>query len=514
MYRYMIKLNGLKCKYTTFTSVIILFSIVLTFSLFAWIKFWHDRNEKVLISVPGKIETLDPGIAVDLNTKLLHAAIYAPLFRIVASQLVPVLADRWEYLPNKLELLIHIKKNLRFSDGTKLTAADVNFSIHYWSSGELMESQHLEPILGMKDYRNHSATVISGLEVVDSFTLKIRLTHNDPNFVKSLALPRFVILKKDFNSKSREAYFQSPITSGPFMVDSFDGTTLLLKRNSYYFGNIPRAKSIKLFSLSYSNALLAFKQRQLDNLLFYDVNSQSEVSDIDVVVDVLPPNSTVALGILNLPGVNSSKEFRCEIARQILASSRLRDCFQGSSAAVSYFPPIVKRQEIDRGMQNAVGKMNLSGADVEIYMQQDYLDRCPTLREPGVFESGKLKFADLDKMFELLKKRELKLFVEEFGYKGDNLFSMLQYFDPTAAEYILGDPIPGLEQLFIKSRHLSVLNNQNSLAGKIVQLLIQGCWVTPILYPASYRVYRSGFLGASTLLNYQSRVEWEQVGYE
>lgn len=114
-----------------------------------------------------------------------------------------------------------LQDGLKFSDGTAVTAEDVKFSLerHLEVGGSL-------PI---------SAQVAS-VEAQDEKTVVITLDAPFSPFLSELANFTNGIIPKDFGGKTEEEFFENPVGTGPFAVETWDpaGDVTFVK-NEYYW---------------------------------------------------------------------------------------------------------------------------------------------------------------------------------------------------------------------------------------------------------------------------------------
>lgn len=91
------------------------------------------------------------------------------------SKPVPDLAEKWDISADQLTYTFHLRKNLKFSDGSPLTADDVAFTLTLLHDkayeGGLDIAQYA--VKGGKEYKEGKATSIEGIQVVDPQTIKI-----------------------------------------------------------------------------------------------------------------------------------------------------------------------------------------------------------------------------------------------------------------------------------------------------------------------------------------------------
>ncbi len=136
-----------------------------------------------------------------------------------------------------------IRPDARFSNGMPVTASDFKYSM------TRSLDPHLKPgvswgqpfdagvFAGAQDFVNGKAKSVSGIQVVDSHTIRFVLTHKDPVLPDLLALTFNMVLPQAVVSKESEETFNlHPIGAGPFMLQSWRrGSEAILVRNPYYF---------------------------------------------------------------------------------------------------------------------------------------------------------------------------------------------------------------------------------------------------------------------------------------
>lgn len=144
---------------------------------------------------------------------------------------------------------IKLNKNSRWSDDTKLTSKDVEFTI------EMMQNKIINPSQYM---------VWSGVKtsVPDEETINIHLSNPARNFIYSLNFPILPEHKlKDVSpEKMRENSFsENPITSGPFKLRSFQKTegrkSIFMDANPNYFMGKPKLDRFEIRAYTEHNRL-------------------------------------------------------------------------------------------------------------------------------------------------------------------------------------------------------------------------------------------------------------------
>ena len=151
-----------------------------------------------------------------------------PLIRISAdgTKLEPAVADKYEMADDGLSYTFHIRPDIKFSDGTPVTADDVVFSIQRTAS----EGNWKWTLDNMQE-----------IAKVDDATVKITLKEKSTAFLSDLALLNNAVLSKAaFDKMGKDEFMKHPIGTGPFMIsDWVVGDHITLVKNPNYWEMAP-----------------------------------------------------------------------------------------------------------------------------------------------------------------------------------------------------------------------------------------------------------------------------------
>ncbi len=167
-------------------------------------------------------------------------------------KLVPVLAQKWLISPDQLTYTFYLRKGLKFSDGSPLTAADVAFTLTLLDdpsySGYIDISKAF--IKGGQAYKEGKAGSIEGIKVIDPLTIKI--TTEKIN-AQTLFLLGVQVLPKAYYGKGyqrgkldylRELY-SKPLGAGPYKFEKYvPDQEIRYIANPYYYSGKPRVEHL------------------------------------------------------------------------------------------------------------------------------------------------------------------------------------------------------------------------------------------------------------------------------
>ncbi|MFQ5401483.1 MAG: peptide ABC transporter substrate-binding protein [Anaerolineae bacterium] len=194
------------------------------------------RDEAVYL-VGSQPRTLDPALT--------HGGPDGPLGHLFSGlvtldtdlQVQPDLAAGWTVSDDGLVYTFFLRQHARFHDGRPVTAADVVYS---WeraadpATGSDTAATYLGDIVGVQDMLNGTADHISGLRMLDDYTLEVRLTAPIVYFLAKLAYPVTFVVDRD--NVSRRDWEHQPNGAGPFKLQSWrDDEIMVLARNENFY---------------------------------------------------------------------------------------------------------------------------------------------------------------------------------------------------------------------------------------------------------------------------------------
>ncbi|HET8910966.1 MAG TPA: peptide ABC transporter substrate-binding protein [Ktedonobacteraceae bacterium] len=229
--------------------------------------------------------TLDPAQVSDLTGTSTVQMLFTGLVQIDDHmQVRPQIAKSWELGPDGMTWTFHLKPNLKFSDGTPLTAKDVAYSLNRALLPATKST--IAPIyLGLiKDSDNllagHLSTLIGDSIVVnDSSTLVITTSKKAPYFLSMLSNPCADVVEKsliDTYGSQFTDHLDVGGSSGPFKTLLYThGKELDLVPNPYYYGPRPQLRKV----------ILPFYQQTNDEYMAYQ---EGKVDISDIPTNVFP----------------------------------------------------------------------------------------------------------------------------------------------------------------------------------------------------------------------------------
>ncbi|MCR9121024.1 MAG: ABC transporter substrate-binding protein [Phyllobacteriaceae bacterium] len=164
---------------------------------------------------------------------------------------VPALAERIEQVDDTTHLMT-LRRGVLFHDGSEMRAEDVAFTF----GSERMRNEDA-PGYGVGQ---QSLALISDVEVVDDYTVRITTSAPDPIFQRRWAgVGTGIISRAAYEAADDfETWARNPIAAGPYkVVDMRENDFILLEAHDDYWGGMPPLQSIRFQMVSELSARIA-----------------------------------------------------------------------------------------------------------------------------------------------------------------------------------------------------------------------------------------------------------------
>lgn len=208
-------------------SMIIKWAAATALALAATLAVAQPAKETLTIDLPGDAATLDPHLQWNTDSYSVYRNIFDNLLtRDAEGKIVPQIASAWTYV-NDTTIDFDIREDVSFQDGSKLSAADVVYSIKRITNPALKSPQ-----LSQFDQ-------INGAEVIAPN--RVRITTKSPYPALLAQLVKLSIVPQAYVEKVGDQQFnQQPLGSGPYrLVNWQKGVQIELQANERYWRVTP-----------------------------------------------------------------------------------------------------------------------------------------------------------------------------------------------------------------------------------------------------------------------------------
>jgi len=208
----------------------------------------QKRTDTIIVGLTDPSGAFTPYFQQSGYDGNVSSLLYASLVNVDDKGLpVPELAESWDISDDALTYTFHLKSDLKFSDGSPLTADDVAFTwtiLHdkaYDGDSQVLTLN----VVGGAAYKAGTATTITGIKVTDPKTISVTL--EKPNATALVTLGSNVLSKayygKDYKFGQLDyikKLHEKPVGNGPYTLEKFiPGQEVRFVANEYYYKGKP-----------------------------------------------------------------------------------------------------------------------------------------------------------------------------------------------------------------------------------------------------------------------------------
>ena len=229
--------------------------------------------------------TLDPAMARESTTLEYIVEIFSGLVCFDPDlKLTPDIAKSWDISSDGTIYTFHLRQGAEFHSGKKVTANDFKYSLERAcdpATGSQTAETYLGDIVGVKEKLQGKANEISGIKVIDDYTLQITIDAPKEYFLPKLSYPTAFVVDKA-NVESGENWWKKPNGTGPFKLREWKGgKQITLERNELYYLEPAKVRKVA-YLLGGGVPMTMYEANKIDITPVY-------LSDIERVLD--PSNS-------------------------------------------------------------------------------------------------------------------------------------------------------------------------------------------------------------------------------
>lgn len=200
-------------------------------------------NNAVVVSQASKPKSLDPNMYNEIPALTITKQIFNTLLRVDdKGNIVPELAESYEYV-TPTELVIKLKKGIKFHNGDTMTSKDVVFSINRMLN---------------KPASRIMIDAISKVETLDDYTVRIILSKPSSPLLFGLAHPLTAILNEKDTITKDDVIATAPMGTGPYkFVEWGSGEKIELVAFDDYFEGRPKIDTLTYRAITENSSRLA-----------------------------------------------------------------------------------------------------------------------------------------------------------------------------------------------------------------------------------------------------------------
>ncbi|MCX6003601.1 MAG: peptide ABC transporter substrate-binding protein [Chloroflexi bacterium] len=192
--------------------------------------------------------TLDPAVAGEATSQEYILQIFSGLITL-DDNLQPAadIAKSWKVSGNSTVYTFTLRQGVKFQDGRGVKADDFKYS---WeracnpTTGSQTAATYLGDIVGVKEMLAGEASSISGVKVINDYTLQVTIDAPKSYFLYKLTYTTAFVV--DRNNVSQGAnWWKQPNGTGPFKLKQWSAnSSLVLERNPLFYGEMAKVASV------------------------------------------------------------------------------------------------------------------------------------------------------------------------------------------------------------------------------------------------------------------------------
>lgn len=227
----------------------------------------------------NELPSIDPPNTGASQSVAVDNLVFGGLVRLDGNLLVqPDGAESWEEKDGGKTFVFKIRKDLKFADGTPVTAEDFAYALNRAFAPEFANGAtgyYLSNIVGAMDVTEGKAKTISGVKVIDPQTLQIDLQTPATYFLYQLTFPASFVVSKKAVEANPQNWTDTAFGTGPFMVKEWKhNESITLVPNPHYWKGAPKLEQITMpFYQDAETALKVYQTGDLDIMGTFDFPS-------------------------------------------------------------------------------------------------------------------------------------------------------------------------------------------------------------------------------------------------
>lgn len=279
----------------------------------------NQETTELHLSVPAELPTMDPALVQDAISFTAINQVMEGLYRLDKEEKpVPALSDGDATISaDGLTYTFKLKPNLKWSNGTALTAKDFEFGWKRVVNPKTAANYAfvMKPVKNAAAIMNGTAPVDSlGIKALDDSTLEVQLEKPTANFLSGITRGTFFPQNEDFVTKQGEKFgtdSEHTLYNGPFTLSEWDGTGLswTYNKNPDYWDqkNVALAKITNEVTKETATGINLYQDDKLDLVRLTGEYAKQYLADPEFIAPLTARSVYLEINQTNIPALKNEK---------------------------------------------------------------------------------------------------------------------------------------------------------------------------------------------------------------
>ncbi len=418
--------------------------------------------------------------------------------------IIPDLAESWEVSPDASVYTFHLGRDVRWHDGTPFTAEDVRFTFERQILESYRYVKYLDTVEGAKDYKEGRTGGISGLELLDSHTIRVTLGFPDALFLYRLTEPTCVIIPEHILKElppdaveSSKFASSSPVGTGPYkFVRYLIDQVAEFDVNPDYFKGKPQIEKVFMKRLRSEVAFAQLESGEIDlalRLKLFGFERLTGLSRLNIISG--PGVGMTALYFIGEDPRLQDRRIRQAVYHAIDRKSIVEHVFRGRARVLRGAPPALDGyadlNPYDYNPEKSRRLLQEAGFDFEPPLRIVYDQTYPSapmifpilehqLRQVGF----NVRLDAMDSTAFISRIMEQRHLLEMFGSNGGAYgvgpHVSATYFNCHRKEWLSGYLNCELDDLFVQASRVTDLDQRDEIYHKVARILNRDVPILPL----------------------------------
>ena len=240
-------------------------------------------------------------------------------------QFLPLLAESWDLAPDKSSYTFHLKKGVKFHDGTDFNADVVQYNLGQYIGAKVPQFSR-----------------VKSLDIIDAYTIRFNLSAWDRTVLNDFsAQTAFIISPTAAKAKGKDWCYINPVGTGPFKIKSYvPQQSLEYQRfEGYWNTGLPYLDGIKMFFVAdFMTGSAMIQKGTIDNFRAADYIALQDVKTTKkdwIVYGTAPITNGLAFNSIRADSVFSDVRVR-QAFEYAIDKKKISDALWGGLAQPYY----------------------------------------------------------------------------------------------------------------------------------------------------------------------------------